>query len=241
MVAALAAAGAVLSAAAPQQTQDPPAPQILGAARPLTPAEAARSLSGKWKLNVELSPLPRAGTSPSAGAIPDRGSRGGGGGRPGGGRGPVIGAQAQAQQDLRVRALYRELTTRPQTLAITATTATITFVDEDGSERTIATNNKKEKLDLGTAIVECKAWWEGAALTLELDAGLSVKLYEIFELSPTQRQMLVTLKTPETTADPKPGELRGHLQRVYDRLGDTNGSDTGLLQRRRGPARPATR
>lgn len=244
IVAAMAAAGAVLSAdAAHAQTPAPPdpqAPQVLGTARPLTIAEAAKYMSGNWKLNPDLSPLPRAGTSPAAGAVPDRGNRGGG--VRGGGRGGTpLGAHAQAQQQLRVRALYRELTVRPQTLSITATTATVTFVDDDGTERQVVANNKKEKLDLGTAIVECKAWWDGAALTLELDAGSSVKLYEIFELSPTRRQMLVTLKTPETTADPKPGELRGHLQRVYDRVGETNGSDIGVLQRRPGPERPAAR
>ena len=249
IVATMAAAGAALSAAAPHTKaqgaptpQDPPAPQVLGTARPLTIAEAAKYMSGNWKLNPDLSPLPRAGTSPAAGAVPDRGNRGGGGGRGGGGRGGTpLGAQAQAQQQLRVRALYRELTVRPQTLSITATTATVTFIDDDGTERLVAANNRKEKLDLGTAIVECKAWWDGAALTLELDAGSSVKLYEIFELSPTRRQMLVTLKTPETSADPKPGELRGHLQRVYDRVGETNGSDIGVLQRRPGPEWPEAR
>ena len=44
----------------------------------------------------------------------------------------MLGQQAMAQTQLRVRALYRELTVRPSKLTITATEATVTFVDEDG-------------------------------------------------------------------------------------------------------------
>mgnify|MGYP003335882026 CR=1 FL=1 len=79
-----------------------------------------------------------------------------------------IDMQAMAQQQLRVRALYRELTVRPVSLTISASEAKVSFVDEDGETRDVIVNGKTEKLDLGTSIVECRATWEGAALTLEL-------------------------------------------------------------------------
>lgn len=196
--------------------QDAPAPQVLGAAKPMLPAEVAARMTGTWKLNEDLSPLPRAGSSPTAGT-PDRGSRGGGSGRPGGRAGQ--GTISQQQQDqLRIRAIYRELTVRPMQLTITATLQSATFVDADGSERIVTINNKKEKLDLGTSILDSKTYWNGAALTIELDAGNGLMLVETFELSPTARQILVTLNTGEGK-NPKPGQLQGHLQRVYDRVG----------------------
>jgi len=202
--------------------QDPPAPVVLGAVRPFTPAEAAARMSGTWKLNEELSPLTRAGSSPTAGAVPSRGgARGGGtggGGRGGAGRGGVTGGVSQAQQqELRVRALYRELNVRPSKLVITASVGSAKFVDEDEIERLVTINNKKDKLDLGTAILDCKTYWNGAALTIELDAGSQVKLFEAFELSPTGRQLLVTLRTGEGS-NPRPGQLRASIQRVYDRM-----------------------
>ena len=198
--------------------QDPPAPQVLGAAKPMLPAEVAARMTGTWKLNEDLSPLPRAGSSPTAGT-PDRGGRGGGGGggRPAGRGAP--GAVTQLQQEqLRIRAIYRELTVRPMQLTITATLQSATFLDEDGSERIVTINNKKDKLDLGTSILDSKTYWNGAALTIELDAGNGLTLVETFELSPTARQILVTLNTSEGKK-PKPGQLTGHLQRVYDRVG----------------------
>jgi hypothetical protein len=199
--------------------QDPPAPQVLGAAKPMPPAEVAARMTGTWKLNEELSPLPRAGSSPTAGA-PDRGGRGGagGGGGRGGGRGIPGVITQQQQEQLRIRAIFRELNVRPLQLTITATLQSATFVDEDGSERTVAINNKKDKLDLGTSILDAKTWWNGSALTIELDAGNGLTLTETFELSPTARQMLVSLNTGEGK-NLRPGQLQGHVQRVYDRVG----------------------
>lgn len=212
-------------AAVPLMAQDPPvppAPVVLGAARVITPAEAAAQMTGTWKLNEELSPLPRAGSSPTAGT-PGRGGgasgRGGQGAFSGGSGRPVPRAtltQNQLQQ-LRVRALYRELTVRPYQLKITATATSATFVDEDDVERVVTINNKKDKLDLGTSVLDCKTYWKVSALTIELEAGSELKLFEIFELSPTGRQLLVTLKTDDGD-NPKAGQQRSFVQRVYDRV-----------------------
>lgn len=204
-----------IGGAAPLLAQDPPAPVVLGAARPISPAEAAARMTATWKLNEELSPLPRASSSPTAGPVPERGGRGGSG-RGGGGRGPGTLSQNQLQE-LRLRALYRELTIRPSQLKIVASAASAKFVDEDEIERLVTINNKKDKLDLGTSIVDCKTYWDGSALTIELEAGSQLKLFEVFALSPTGRQLLVTLKTDEG-ANPKAGQMRAFLQRVYDRV-----------------------
>ncbi len=203
VVAAVLAAG--LTGVLPAHEQDPPAPVMLGAARPWTSAEAAARLTGSWKLNDELSPSPRAGSSPSATSR-------------GGGRGRIPGVLTQSQlRDLRVRAIYRELTVPPQQLSIVATLASVAFKDDGGEERVIATNNKREKLDLGTTVLESKSRWDAAALIVEIDAGPDLKLTETFELAPTGKQLLVTLKTGEG-ATLRPGQLRGYLQRVYDRI-----------------------
>jgi hypothetical protein len=193
--------------------QDPPAPVVLGAAKPWTTAEAALRMTAKWKLNPDLSPAPRAGSSPTAGTVSSRG-----GGRGGGGRNAVPGLLTERQlQDLRIRAIYRELTVPPRELSITASLAAVTFTDEDGMERVVTTNSKKQKLDLGTAIVAAKSHWDAAALTIEMEASSSLKLLCTFELAPTGRQLLVTLKTGEGDST-RPGQLRGYLQRVYDRI-----------------------
>lgn len=192
--------------------QDPPAPVVLGAAKPWTTAEAAARMTARWKLNDELSPAPRAGSSPTAGAVPSRG-----GGR-GGGRNAAPGLLTERQlQDLRTRAIYRELTVPPRELSITASLASVSFVDEDGVERKVSTTGKKEKLDLGTAVVDAKSRWDAAALMIEMEATSSLKLICTFDLAPTGRQLLVTLKTGEGETA-RPGQLRGYLQRVYDRI-----------------------
>jgi hypothetical protein len=218
----LAAALMVGAGPAPWAMQDPPAPVVLGPAREMSPAEAASRLTGRWKLNEELSPLPRAGSSPAAGSVPSRGSgfRGGPAGSNGGGGANGMRRPQQTLEQLRqlqVRAIYRELTTRPLDLTMTATLTGATLVDEEGSERVLTINNKKGKLDLGTAIVDAKAYWNGPALTLELETDNDLKLFEIFELSPTGRQMLVTLRTAENAAAAR-AQVSGNLHRVYDRI-----------------------
>lgn len=218
LVMTLCAVGMALAVApALAETQDPPAPVMLGAARPMTSAEAASRMTGTWKLNEELSPLPRAGSSPAAGAVPSRGGRGGGGsGGSGGGRPAGVLTQNQLQQ-LRLRAIYRELTVRPQQLKITATLAQARFVDEDEMERVVELNGKKGQLDLGTTVLDARSRWDAAALTIELEAGSQLKLTEVFELSPTGRQLLVTLKTGDGT-NPRRGQTQSYVQRVYDRI-----------------------
>ncbi len=205
VIAAWLAAGAAASVVA---QQDRPAPVVLGAARPMSAVEAASRLTGAWALNEELSPVPQTGSAPAIGQP---------GGRFAGRPGSVV-QQARTQEGLRLRAFYRELTLRPQALTLTVTFASATIVDQDGAERRVALNSKKDKLDLGTALVDSKAYWDGAALTIELDGGPQLKLFEVFQLAPTGRQMLVTLKTGEGDS-PRPGQLRGHVQRVYDRVG----------------------
>jgi hypothetical protein len=126
--------------------------------------------------------------------------------------------QEQVQQ-LRLRAIYRELTVRPQQLTITATLTSASLIDEDGVERVVNLNGKKEKLDLGTTVLDSRSRWDGAALTIELEAGSQLTLTEAFELSPTGRQLLVTLRTGEGT-NPRRGQTASVVQRVYDRVSE---------------------
>jgi hypothetical protein len=193
------------------------APQVVAPAAPMSAAEAAARLSGRWKLNEELSRPLSAGTSPPAFDDDSRNAR----------RSPGFGQVGRPQayeaerlveeRNIKVRALNREFEVAPTTLALAVSVATATFVDAAGAERVIYINQKKEKLDLGTAIVDSRARWNGAALTIELDGGSDLKVLEIFELSPTGAQMLVTIR-PGDERDENARGLRGQVQRVYDRV-----------------------
>ena len=198
------AAGSAVALAA----QDPPKPQVLALAKPMSAAEASARLTGKWKLNEELSPPLGAGSSPVA-SDP---------GRAQGGRPQAYEAQRLIEEwNIKSRALYRELEIAPRTLALTVSIVVAKFVDPDGAERQVNINQKKEKLDLGTSVVDSRARWNGTALTIELDGGQDLKVVEIFELSPTGTQMLVTIRAGDERGDNARG-LRGTVQRVYDRV-----------------------
>ena len=105
-------------------------------------------------------------------------------------------------------------------MTLTRSLATAKFVDADGLERLVNINNKKEKLDLGTTVVDSRTRWDGTSLTLELDGGEDLKVVEIFELSPTGTQMLVTIRAGDEHA-PNVRGLRGQVQRVYDLIKST--------------------
>jgi hypothetical protein len=205
----VAIAGSVIAV---QARQDPPKPQVVAPARPMSTAETAARLSGKWKLNDELSrPLP-AGSSPFT---PDQGPRSGGdySGRP-----QAYEAQRLIDEgNIKARALNRELEIAPETLTLAISVAAATFVDASGAARRVTINQKKEKLDLGTAIVDSRARWNGTALAIELEGASDLKVLEIFELSPTGAQLLVTLRVDDGRDENARG-LRGQVQRVYDRV-----------------------
>lgn len=217
---ALVAGLAFLVAGVTAGAQEPGKPVVLALAKPMSAAEAAARLSGKWKLNEELSPPLRAGSSPLAGAG-QGGPQAGVGRRSGGGSGGRPQAREavrlQEERNIRVRALYRELSIAPETLTLTFSVAIATFVDPDGFERKVNINSKKEKLDLGTTIVDSRARWDGTSLTIELDGGTDLKIVEIFELSPTGTQMLVTIRAGDEH-DANARGIRGQVQRVYDRV-----------------------
>jgi hypothetical protein len=203
---------ALLIVMAPVSTQDPPKTEVLALARPRTPVEAASRLSGTWKLNKELSPRPQTGSSLAAAGQPGDRRNGGAGGRP-----QAYEAQRLVEErNIRVRALYRELLEAPEALTLSVTLATAAF-DADGATRRVNINEKKEKLDLGTALVDSRTRWDGTALTIELDGGAGLKIVETFELSPTGTQMLVTVGAGDER-DPNSRGLVGRVHRVYDRV-----------------------
>ena len=213
---AAAAAFVLVAVIVAVRAQDAPKPVVLALAKPMSPVEAAARLSGQWKLNEELSPPLRAGSSPLAG-----GQGGPQGGRRSGGSGdrPVAyeAQRLQEERNIRVRALYRELSVAPGTLTLALSVATAKFVDSNGAERLVNINQKKEKLDLGTTIVDSRTRWDGTSLTIELQGGEDLKVVEIFELSPTGTQMLVTIRAGDEH-DQNARGVRGHVQRVYDRV-----------------------
>lgn len=215
---------ALAFAGVPAGAQEPGKPQVLALARPMSAAEAAARLTGKWKLNEELSPPLRAGSSPLA-AAGQGGPQAGANRRSGGGSGGRPQAREavrmQEERNIRVRALYRELSIAPETLTLTFSVAVAKFVDPDGFERKVNVNSKKEKLDLGTTIVDSRARWDGTSLTIELDGGTDLKIVEIFELSPTGTQMLVTIRAGDEH-DANSRGIRGQVQRVYDRVNAGN-------------------
>ncbi len=218
-----------------------PAPDAKAARPPLTPADVAAHLSAQWKLNPDLSSLPttpgstptgqpsRGGGGSSGGGGGRRGGGGGGrgggyggggggygGGGAGGGRGGS-GASRGGTEDqmLEARAVLREMTDAPQVLNVVATTETVSFTTDDGTVRKFDINEKKEKVDLGTAKVDATTKWDGGRLSQEIAIG-QVKIDRTFQVTDEGNQLIVTV----TTQGSRNGGGQGGgapIKAIYDR------------------------
>ena len=214
----LLALGVALTAAVEaRQTpaQTPAPPPAAPAAASISPADAAARLSAQWKLNKDLSSLPdpsAAGQSPGGrngggGGGGYGGGRRGGGGRGGGGYGGGggagggggygggAGAGGQAtsnEQMLEARAVVREMTDAPQVLNVVAAAEKVSFTTDEGIVRKFAIDEKKEKVDLGTAKVDVTTKWDSGKLSQDIELG-SLKITRVFQVTDEGHQLIVTV------------------------------------------------
>jgi hypothetical protein len=147
-----------------------------------TPAQLAASFSGRWVMNMELSPqfrppaarqgaaglsgVPRQGLrSPvsSLAALPQRGGRGGGGG----------GGAAAANTDpeeLAGQQAIRGMQAVAQTIEIAATADSVTFTDPRGV-RSYVVNDKSSTIQVDGAPIRTKSKWDRSTLKQEFIFG----------------------------------------------------------------------
>jgi len=212
--------GVLFAAVEAQQTtgQAPaPTPALAPAPAVVTPADAAAKISAQWKLNKDLSSLPEPGstTQPAGGRSGSGGGyggsgggRGGYGGRGGGGRGGYGGGSgggysgrgggqqpASNEQMLEARAVLREMTDAPQVLNVVASAEAVSFTTDEGIVRKFAVDDKKEKVDLGTAKVEVTTRWDSGKLSQDIEIG-SLKITRVFQVTDEGHQLIVTVSTP---------------------------------------------
>ena len=167
------------------------------AAQRVTPAEAATKLSGAWKINLELSPAFKPAPRPQAAIFPQSGApsfamsavRSMGattGFQRGGGRGG--GAPAQADPaEMAGQAAIRSLQQVGDSMTITATADSVTFVDARG-ERTYVVNDKNTKINMGEAALTTKSKWERNSLKQEFVFG-ETKITHTWELNDAGTQL----------------------------------------------------
>lgn len=178
-----------------------------------SPTTGQMQIAGAWKINTQLSSpslgsalgqnQPPAGRGGSTGGR--RGGRGGGGF--GGGRGG-----GNPEQALQMRVLMREVTQPPDELTIVVTATQVTFTDGMGVIRRFQTNDKKEKVEFGTAKIDAKTKWDKDVLTFAMTAG-QLKVTETYQARAEGSQLVATVKAE--------GGGRGGsaqpIRRVYDR------------------------
>jgi hypothetical protein len=162
---------------------------------PATARDATAGLSGVWKLNQGLTDDPSKVMRASGGHGP--GMHGSGPNREG-----------MDPQQIRAR---RQLLEAPSRLTITQTDNAVTFTESDGRVQTLTTDNKPQRLQLGTQAVDVKSRWDSGRLVKEMSLGDGLTLTETYAVTAEPRQLHVTVKLDGAHL-PQPINFR----RVYD-------------------------
>ena len=153
---------------------------------PLPAADVA--VTGAWKLNLELTPMPSQGAAERRpegdrpGGMGGRGGGGGGGGRGGaggrgggaggfGGRGGMGGgADRPGEEEMRkVTVVRRRLSEVPERLIISRNGHSVTITDGFGRSYQLNADGKKQQRVTGDGEFKSKARFEGARLIVEED------------------------------------------------------------------------
>ncbi|HSL22282.1 MAG TPA: hypothetical protein VK886_12160 [Vicinamibacterales bacterium] len=212
-------------------------PLLAGAAAPPSDVAAeqqqtAVDLTGRWKLNADLSDKPVQPGEPGDPAGPSSGRRppsggmpgGGGGGRsPRGGGGAGMrggpGGSRQAPTDMaKMRDAIRVVLHAPAELIVTRNDDELVFTAMDSGEiiRVLVTG-KKLKTMAGGAEHDVKASYKDNALLVESSFG-PLKVVDTWRVSPDRRQLE---RVTKTSGGPQGGRDR-QIRRVYERGTVTN-------------------
>lgn len=186
-----------------------------------TPAQVAANLSGRWVMNMELSPqfrapAPRQGGVGSIGA-PGQGVRTSSAAfaplalQRGGGRGGGGGAAANTDpQELAGQQAIRGMQAVAQTTEITATADSVTFKDGRG-ERTYVVNDKTSSIQVEGAPITTKSKWDGNALKQEFIFG-ETKVTHQWNLNETGNRIEFTMRVDNFS-----GGVGRQAKAVYDK------------------------
>ena len=178
-------------------------------------ARPANNLAGVWRFNKDLSDdLAKVmeathggshGSSGRGGHTPPSGRGGHGPGMHGGGRDSRSGGMDAEQQ---MRMWLHEPSAK---LTITQTERAVTFTEGDGRSQTLATTNEKQRVPLGTGIVEVRSKWDDGRLVKETSLDDGTKVTETYSVVSEPRQLHVMIKLAGSRL-PRPVNVR----RVYD-------------------------
>lgn len=115
-----------------------------------------------------------------------------------------------------VRSAARDLLEVPERLKIMVSTDAITIADDLDRARTYPTDGKKRKYQLGSAVFEAKASWEGSRLRKDIEAVNQFRMTETYFVSDDGSRLFVIIRLGDP-AKAKNAPAVG-VNRVYDRV-----------------------
>ena len=116
------------------------------------------------------------------------------------------------------RSAARDLLEVPETLTITVAPDAVTFVDDLDRSRTYATNGRKAKYQLGSAIFDAKAYWAGPQLKKEIQSVGRFQMTETYFLSEDGRRLFVVIRIGAPSKTSAKNTPAVGVNRVYDRV-----------------------
>jgi hypothetical protein len=200
----------------------------LAAQTPTAPPDP-QHLAGQWRLNKDLSTLPKEpeGTPTPGGSGPGNGGGNGSGGRRGGGFGGGFGGRGgfggggrnggegnsiSSANRLKMMELRRVLSEPADLLTIVVSPGEVSMTDERGGIRRFKTDNRKETIDFGPgARIDTKTHWDGETLAQEFDGG-PLKATATYQLAEGR---LLTITIQESGDDA--GARSTPIKYVYER------------------------
>ena len=179
--------------------------------------QSRADVGGVWKLNTQLSTQPGVASAAEREAAVRRSPVGGSGAPLGGTRGPAsLGSGytgRKPEEVARIREGNRLALLTYNTLTIAATDRTVSIADDSGRTRTLTTDNKTVKSEVGALAVETRAKWESSVLVVERKFEGGVKLterYIITAVTAAPRRMTIDARLES------PGDRARTFQRVYE-------------------------
>jgi len=183
---------------------------------PSTSPPPAVDLTGRWRMNPDLSdPMPappadradaRPGGGRPGGGMGGRGGMGGGrggGAMPGSRRG---GDRPDPEQMARTRDAMRAVLEAPAEMIVTRHEDEVVFTSGTGEIIRVLVTGRKMKTTAGGAEHEVKAAYKAGTLTIERDFG-RVKVLDTYRISADGRQLERVTKVGDRP-----------IRRVYDRI-----------------------
>ena len=104
----------------------------------------------------------------------------------------------------------------PELLKITVSNGALTIADDLDRARTYPADGKKRKYQLGSAVFEAKASWEGPRFKKEIQSVNQFRMTEVYFVSDDGSRLFVIIRVGDP-AKTKNAPIVG-VNRVYDRV-----------------------